>query len=145
MSEYLSLLEDRALNPELTLTVLQGTIQRKYPVTAQFEPVMLPLSEPSIHYNLALARISEFSVIPRLKPAAALNAGICYLALGDPVNALDKGFVDCVLSEKPGISQGTLSYLKALALKGRGLTDQAFQEARIALHLPYSKAVDPYE
>jgi PEGA domain/PDZ domain len=143
MAEYLHFLEDRSLNPELTLTVLQGKIKRKYTVKAQFEPVMLPLSDPSVHYNLALARISELSIIPQMESASFLNAGICYLALGDPESALSRGFSKCQLDEKPGISKGTLAFLKALVLKRRGLTDQSMQEARIALHLPYSRIVDP--
>jgi hypothetical protein len=63
----------------------------------------------------------------RRQNLAAMGVGLAYLTSGDPRNALSQGFEHCLLAPGPGISKGSVDYLKGVSLEalGRGRQKEA--------------------
>ncbi len=126
------LLDESVNNPEVTLGYLHAGAEGTCKLTCRTRASMLPLAEPSLNYNLILAQLEETGGSAVDKNAVLLNCGICRLAKGDPRAALDKNFIPCRPGSEPGISNGTLAYLQALAYSRCGETEQAKKMADIA-------------
>ncbi|MBN1355645.1 PEGA domain-containing protein [bacterium] len=141
--QFREIVEEKTGPDQFQLAVLQGSIQRFFTVYAAFEPLMLPLGDPSEHYNLRLAQIGEMEILPRMQNPAALNRGICLHALGDYGAAITEGYEKCSLDFGPGVSGGTLAFLISLSYSSLGLNDPALAAAKKALDSPYSRAIDP--
>jgi len=142
IAEYHHVLENPYISCAIQLRFQRNGIQHNYNLETQRTPMMIPLSDPLFPYNLMLAYLKEITAIPSLKDSAFLNLGICYYALEDPQSALSKGFNQCQLDEIPGVSLGTLAYLKALAFQKIGNIEKSIEMAKTAAKYPYSTIID---
>ncbi|TDI30041.1 MAG: PEGA domain-containing protein [Acidobacteria bacterium] len=74
-----------------------------------------------------LERLRRMETDQRRQNLAAMGVGLAYLTSGDPLNALSRGFENCMLAPGPGISRGSVDYLQGVSLEalGSGRQDEA--------------------
>ncbi|MCZ6600084.1 MAG: PEGA domain-containing protein [Acidobacteria bacterium] len=106
-----------------------GAIVEAVVVTAQ-TPVFERPGGKNVLINKILAdleRLRRMNTDQRLQNLAAMGVGLAYLTSGDPRNALSQGFEHCLLAPGPGISKGSVDYLKGVSLEalGRGRQKEA--------------------
>jgi hypothetical protein len=98
-------------------------------------PIVVPLSDPALLYNRALA---EFRLRARAaadeveKGAALLNLGVIYMHFRAYDKADAEGFARASLPAVVGVSQGTVLYYRGLNALRRGnpqAAREAFQQA----------------
>jgi tetratricopeptide (TPR) repeat protein len=110
---------------------------RQVSATTAMVPDLLPLRDSSLLYNRAVLTLggrAATALSPIEKASAQLNLAIALIRLGnwdDALAALDQVKLD----DGPGVSTGTVSYLRGLALEGAGRGAEAraaFTEAASA-------------
>ncbi|HPQ39017.1 MAG TPA: PEGA domain-containing protein [bacterium] len=110
-------------NPEtpemLRITAQRGNREFDVTIPMMRQPVMLPLDDPRVAYNLILTHIDQASFIGETNRDSTLNAGICHLALDQPREALDT-FETLNSLDESGIGRGTVQYLMYLAAQALG-------------------------
>ena len=123
------------VKPTLVLAVEGATGSRTVRVVPDDGPVVIPLSDPALLYNRALA---EFRLRARAaaddieKGAALLNLGVAYMHFRAFDKADSEGFSRASLPAVVGVSQGTVLYYRALNALRRGnpqAARDAFQQA----------------
>jgi tetratricopeptide (TPR) repeat protein len=111
------------LKAAVVLPVEDATGQRTVRVAPGESPVVIPLTDPSLLYNRALA---EFRLRSRAaqddedKGVALLNLGVAYMHFRAYDKAQNEGFGRASLPQAPGISQGTVLYYRGLCALRRG-------------------------
>jgi hypothetical protein len=123
------------LRPTLVLAVEGATGSRTVRVAPDDGPVVVPLSDPALLYNRALA---EFRLRSRAaaddieKGAALLNLGVAFMHFRAYDKADAEGFARASLPAVVGVSQGTVLYYRGLNALRRGnpqAARDAFQQA----------------
>jgi hypothetical protein len=123
------------VRPTLVLAVEGPSGPRTVRVAPDDGPVVIPLSDPNLLYNRALA---EFRLRSRAaaddieKGAALLNLGVAYMHFRAYDKADSEGFARASLPAVVGVSQGTVLYYRALNALRRGnpqAARDAFQQA----------------
>ncbi len=123
------------LRPTLVLTVEGAGGPRTVRVAPDDGPVVVPLSDPALLYNRALA---EFRLRARAaaddqeKGAALLSLGIAFMHFRAYDKADAEGFARSALPAVVGVSQGTVLYYRGLNALRRGnpqAARDAFQQA----------------
>jgi tetratricopeptide (TPR) repeat protein len=127
---------DEAAAVTLDVTGPGGTA-RQVSVTPALAAEVLPLRDSSLLYNLALLSLQELTQTassPAERSAAHVNLAIVLLRLGSWDEAL-QSLGQARLGDGPGVSAGTVAYLRGLALDGAGRVVEAqaaFKEAASA-------------
>ena len=123
------------VKPTLVLAVEGATGARTVRAAPDDGPVVIPLSDPTLLYNRALA---EFRLRARAaaddleKGAALLNLGVAFMHFRAYDRADAEGFARASLPAVVGVSQGTVLYYRALNALRRGnpqAARDAFQQA----------------
>jgi len=123
------------LRPTLVMAVEGAGGTRTVRVAPDDGPVVVPLSEPSVLYNRALAefRLRAKGATDDLeKGAALLNLGVTYMHFRAYDKADAEGFARASLPSVVGVSQGTVLYYRGLNALRRGnpqAAKEAFQQA----------------
>jgi tetratricopeptide (TPR) repeat protein len=119
----------------VTLDVVGPTGEtRQVTVAPVLTPDVLPLRDRSLLYNRALLELQERTQTassPAERAAAHLNLAVVLLRVGSFDEAL-QSLGQARLEDGPGVSSGTVAYLRGLALEGLGQTadaQAAFAEA----------------
>lgn len=121
----------------VALDVTGSGAARQVSVTPALAAEVLPLRDSSLLYNLALLKLQELTqtaVSPAERAAAHVNLAIVLLRLGSWDEAL-QSLGQARLGDGPGVSAGTVAYLRGLALDGAGRgaeAQAAFKEAASA-------------
>ena len=137
-----TILKNSSLSTNLTLGVESATGKNTFHITATELPMIIPLREELFLYNYVLSYLEKMTTFPKIQDATNINIGICELALGNPRRALEEGFNKCHLDASPGISLGTLSFLKSIAQKQLGLNSEAVQNLNIAAAAEEATIID---
>jgi PEGA domain-containing protein/PDZ domain-containing protein len=112
-------------------------------------PVVIPLTDPALLYNRALA---EFRLRARAasddleKGVALLNLGVALMHFRAYDKAMSEGFLRASLPKGPGISDGTVLYYRALCALRRGDPSAArasFEAAATAAGSTYDSGDGP--
>ncbi len=114
------------------VTVDRAGTTRNAEVVARETAVLPRPGDPELLVNKILADMASLrarSEDPRLRSLAALITGVAYLRAGEPELALSRGFLVADLPDGPGLSAGTVSYLRGLAMEMSGRDSQAAREA----------------
>lgn len=99
-----------------------GAIVETVVVTAQ-TPVFERPGGKEVLVNKILAdleRLRRMDTDTRRQSLAAMGVGLAYLTSGEPLKALSRGFEHCSLAPGPGISKGSVDYLKGVSLEALG-------------------------
>lgn len=124
------------LKPTLVLAVEDLSGPRTVRVTPDEGPVVIPLSDPALLYNRALA---EFRLRSRAatdeieRGAALLNLGVAFMHFRAYDRAESEGFAPAGLPAVTGVSQGTVLYYRGLCALRRGnpaAARSAFEQAQ---------------
>ncbi len=132
---------------DLQIKVIRGRSELTVSFRTHESPVMAPVSSPDYSYQYILALLSRTNMTGIKQNPALLNIGIAYLSLGDPEQALEKGFMPCELAESAGVSWGTVLYFKGLAQNLRGhnkAAQQDFKNAAVHLNARFLNADGPF-
>jgi hypothetical protein len=123
------------LRPTLVLAVEGTSGPRTVRVAPDDGPIVVPLSDPSLLYNRALAEYrlrSRAAADDVEKGAALLNLGVIYMHFRAYDKADAEGFARASLPAVVGVSQGTVRYYRGLNALRRGnpqAAREAFQQA----------------
>jgi hypothetical protein len=123
------------VRPTLVLAVEGASGARTARVVPDDGPVVIPLSDPGLLYNRALAEFrlrSRAAADDTEKGAALLNLGVAYMHFRAYDKADSEGFARASLPAVVGVSQGTVLYYRALNALRRGNPQAArdsFQQA----------------
>jgi PEGA domain/PDZ domain len=104
-------------------------------------PVVVPLTDPSLLYNRALA---EFRLRARAatddgtRGVALLNLGIAYMHFRAYDKAMSEGLSRATLPRGPGISEGTVLFYRGLCALRRGDPGEAKSAFQVAAGAPSS-------
>lgn len=138
VGELRAALEPVSASSSVTLDVTGPSgASRQVSVTPALAAEVLPLRDSALLYNLALLKLQEMTQIASSaaeRSAAHVNLAIVLLRLGSWEEAL-QSLGQARLSEGPGVSAGTVAYLRGLAFEGAGRgaeAQSAFQEAAAA-------------
>jgi len=117
----------------LALEVRRAGVSTEVSLEVGSTPVEVPMSRPDFLYNKAIVDLRHRMVVePEVEQLARLNAGLCFMALGDFETALKEYLPRVSLPDGKGISQGTVLYHTGVAYLRLGERDEAallFQQA----------------
>jgi tetratricopeptide (TPR) repeat protein len=111
------------LVPTIVLAVDDGTGSRTVRATPVGGPVVIPLTDPVLLYNRALA---EFRLRARgaeevaARGVALLNVGVAYMHFRRYEEAQSEGFARAELPAGTGVTRGTVLYYRGLCALRRG-------------------------
>ncbi len=116
------------VKPVVTLAAIGASGTRTVRMTPAEGARVLPLADPSVLYNRALA---EFRLLARglteetERGVALLNLGVAYMHFRDYDRAQTEGLARADLPQGPGISAGSVLYYRGLCALRRGDPDGA--------------------
>ncbi len=122
----------------VVLAVDDGSGQRTVRVAPGESPVVIPLTDPSLIYNRALAEFrlrSRAATDETERGVALLNLGVAYMHFRHYDRAQTEGFARASLPRGTGISEGTVLYYRGLCALRKGdpaAARTAFQAASSA-------------
>jgi soluble cytochrome b562 len=111
------------LRPTIAMGVDDGAGPRTVRLTPGDGPVVIPLTDPDLLYNRALAEFrlrARGAEDPAERGVAYLNLGVAYMHFRHHDRAQTEGFARAELPAGPGISEGTVLYYRALCALRRG-------------------------
>jgi hypothetical protein len=111
------------LKSAVVLAVQGAGGQRTVRVAPGEAPVVLPLTDPTVLYNRALAEFRLRSRAASDEPArgvALLNLGVAFMHFREFDKAQSEGFARAALPPGTGISEGTVQYYRGLCALRRG-------------------------
>jgi hypothetical protein len=111
------------LRPAIVMAVDDGSGPRTVRITPEDGPVVVPLTDPTLLYNRALAEFrlrARGADDPAERGVAHLNLGIAYMHFRHHDRAQAEGFARADLPPGPGVSEGTALYYRALCALRRG-------------------------
>jgi tetratricopeptide (TPR) repeat protein len=123
------------LKPTVVMAVDDDRGQRTVRITPGESPVVIPLRDPALLYNRALAEFRLRSRAAREEAergVALLNLGIAFMHFRAYDKAQSEGFARAGLPKGTGISEGTVLYYRGLCALRRGdpaAALQAFEQA----------------
>ena len=136
--EALAGAEESSGAPRIDLLIEGVTGRRTVSLAAARSSVVLPVSDPTLLYNRALAEFllrSRTATSEEARGAALMNLGIAYMHYREYDAALARAFRKASLPAGPGISRGTLDYYRGLCALRKGdpgKARSAFEEAATA-------------
>jgi hypothetical protein len=122
----------------VVLAVDDGSGQRTVRVAPGESPVVIPLTDPSLLYNRALAEFrlrSRAATDESERGVALLNLGVAFMHFRQYDRAQTEGFARATLPRGTGISEGTVLYYRGLCALRKGdpaAARTAFQAAAAA-------------
>ncbi|MCD4654333.1 PEGA domain-containing protein, partial [bacterium] len=105
-NDFERILHNPDSNEIMPLLVLRGVREISDDIQMQWQPVVLPLLDPAVPYNLYLSRIESMIKGGDTALELHINAGICSLALKRPDLAVEY-FNHCNFPDDAGLNNGT--------------------------------------